>query len=254
MINLKSEEEIKMLARGGRLLSEILNKLNRAAKPGVKTIELDAMAESLIKRIGGRPSFKNYQSLRSDPPFPTAICASVNNELVHTPAGELVLRSGDILSIDIGMEYQGLFTDMATTVAIGKISLATEKLLKVTKKSLDLAIAVVKPGNMIGDIGRIVQEFVESQGYFVVKDLVGHGVGYAVHEDPRVPNFVAVNQPKIEMVPGMVIAIEPMVNVGTDRVKFSDEEWTVTTADGSLCAHFEHTIAVTKRGHLVLTK
>jgi methionyl aminopeptidase len=254
MITIKTEKEIKKLAYGGHLLAEILKQLTKKVRVGIPTIELDISAEELIRKIGGRPSFKNYQNNDDDPPFPTTICASVNDQLVHKPASSQVLHDGDILSIDIGMEYEGLFTDMTVTIPVGKISRATKKLIKVTKKSLDLAIGQVKPGNYIHDISWAVQEYVEDNGFSVVRDLVGHGVGYAVHEDPRIPNFCAPDQPPIELIPGMVLAIEPMVNIGSYRVKTLDDGWTVVTADGKLCAHFEHTVAVTEKGCLILTK
>ncbi|MFA6533916.1 MAG: type I methionyl aminopeptidase [Patescibacteria group bacterium] len=254
MITTKTEEDIKKLAYSGRLLGKILKQLVKAAKPGVSTQELDMMAEDLIRRAGGRPAFKGYQGSRNDPPFPSTICASVNNELVHAPASARRLKDGDILSIDIGMNYEDLYTDMATTAPIGHIPSEIKRLLRVTEKSLTLGIKQVKPGNFVHDISRAVQTYVEGQGMAVVKDLFGHGVGYAVHEDPRIPNFLAENQPRVELRPGMVIAIEPMVSLGTDKIATLDDEWTVVTADGKLCAHFEHTVAVTAKGHLILTK
>ena len=253
MITKKNNKEIKKLAYSGNLLAKVLSQLVKAAKPGVKTNELDKLADRLIRDLGGTPSFKNYQGSKNDPLYPSAICASINDQLVHTPASNRELKPGDILSIDLGMRYEGLYTDMATTVAIGKISRELKNLLKVTKKSLDLAIEEVKPGNYVGDISKAVQYYVEDQGLAVVKDLVGHGVGYAVHEEPKIPNFVMENQPQIELVPGMVIAIEPMVNLGSEKIKTLDDGWTVVTADGKFCAHFEHTVAVTEDGHLVLT-
>jgi len=254
MIKVKTEKEIKKLAYSGKILAAVLKRAVAAAKPGVETIELDRLAEKLIRKAGGTPSFKNYCPSDKEPPFPTTICASINDQLVHAPAQERRLTEGDILSIDLGMEYEGLYTDMAVTIPIGKISDQAKKLIKVTKKCLELAIKQVKPGNYISDIARAIQQYAEQNNFSVNRDLVGHGVGYAVHEEPRVPNFVTDDQPEIELVPGMVIAIEPMVNVGDKKVKILDDGWTVVTADGSLCAHFEHTVAVTKRGHLVLTR
>jgi len=253
MITIKTDKEIKKLKYSGGLLSDILKLVVAEARAGVTTRQLDALAEKLIREVGGVPAFKNYRSVPQDPPFPNTICASVNNQLVHGPANDRKMKDGDILSVDIGMQYEGLFTDMAITVAIGKISKEAKKLMKVTKKCLDLAISQVKPGNFVHDISRAVQVEAESNGYAVVKDLVGHGVGYAVHEDPRIPNFIAENSPKIGLKPGMVIAIEPMVSLGTDKVEVLDDGWTVVTADGKLCAHYEHTVAVTERGHLIIT-
>lgn len=254
MIGLKSDKEIKKLIYSGHLLATILQRVGREVKPGVKTIELDRLAEELIRKAGGTPSFKNYRGGPSDPPFPTALCTSVNDAVVHAPASGRVLREGDIIGIDIGMEYDGMFTDMAETFAVGKISAGAKKLLKVTKRCLELGIKQVRPGNHVHDISRAVQDHAEKNGFSVVKDLVGHGVGHAVHEDPMVPNFISDNQPSVELVPGLVIAIEPMVNVGTDKIRVLDDDWTIVTADGKLSAHFEHTVAVTEKGHIIITK
>jgi len=258
MVTIKKPEEIKILHQGGKILAEILAEVIAQAKPEVKTIELDQLAEKLIKQKGGVPSFKNYQGRGEDIPFPTTICASVNNQLVHTPAGNYQLKDGDILSVDIGMKYpnneNGLYTDMATTVPIGKISSITRKLLKVTKQSLAEGISKIKEGNNLNDISRAIQSYVESQGFSVVRQLVGHGVGYQVHEEPRVPNYIDPKNKDLELKAGMVLAIEPMVNVGDYGIKTLDDGWTVATADGKLCAHFEHTIVVTKEGFEIITK
>lgn len=254
MIKLKTDKEIKKLAYSGHLLADVLSQVVKEVKPGIKTRELDFLAEELIRKVGGIPSFKNYQNSENDPHFPTATCMSVNDQLVHVPASDRVLADGDILSIDLGMEYEELYTDMAVTVPVGKISRQTKKLIKVTKKCLALAIKQIKPGNYLTDIARAVQKYAEKNRFFVVKDLVGHGVGYAVHEEPRVPNFVSANHPEIKLEPGLVIAIEPMLSIGSDKVKTLADGWTVMTTDGKLCAHFEHTVAVTEKGCLVLTK
>lgn len=258
MVTIKKPVEIEVLRQGGKILAEILNEIITQAKSGVKTIELDQLAEKLIKQKGGIPSFKNYQGRGEDVPFPTTICASVNNQLVHTPASNYQLKDGDILSIDIGMKYpnneQGLYTDMATTVSIGKVPSLTRKLLKVTKQSLVEGISKIKEGNNLNDISRAIQGYVEAQGFSVVRQLVGHGVGYQVHEEPRVPNYVDPKNSNLELKAGMVLAIEPMVNVGDYSIKTMDDGWTVATADGKLCAHFEHTVVVTKDGFEILTK
>ena len=254
---IKTAEEIKIIRTGGKRLAAILDEVLSHAKPGVTTYELDQLAETLIIKSGGRPAFKHFQSRESEPPFPSTICASVNQQLVHTPASDYVLQAGDILTVDIGMRYPavgGLYTDMAKTIGIGAISSEAQKLLDVTLQSLNKAIAVVQPGGEIADIGRAVQTFVEQNGFSVVRQLVGHGVGYAVHEEPRGPNFVDSKSPKIKLVEGMVLAIEPMVNVGEPAVTTLDDGWTIATADGSLCAHFEHTVAVTANGAAVLTQ
>ncbi|MBN1778970.1 MAG: type I methionyl aminopeptidase [Candidatus Buchananbacteria bacterium] len=254
---IKTAEEIAIIRQGGKILAEVLKQLLSAAQAGVKTIELDLLAEKLIRQSGGLPAFKNYADSPSETPFPTTICASVNDQVVHTPAGDYALKSGDILSIDIGMKYpatdDGLYTDMAKTKAIGSVPQLTRKLLKVTAKSLELGIAQVKPGNTIGDISRAIQKYVEDNGFSIVRQLVGHGVGYAVHEDPRVPNFYDPVTANFKLEEGMVIAIEPMVNIGDYRIEVLDDDWTIVTSDGSLSAHFEHTVAVVKGGHKVLT-
>lgn len=254
MIKLKTAAEIELIAEGGEILHQILEQLAKAAVPGVSTAELDTMAEKLIRAAGGTPAFKNYRSSPQDPPFPGTICASVNHAVVHgQPRRNHRLVAGDIIGIDIGMCYKGLYTDMAVTVPVGKITPAAARLIKVTTEALRRGIAAALVGNTTHDIGRSVQEYVESCGMAVVKDLVGHGVGYAVHEDPRVPNFVPSNERPFKLEPGLVIAIEPMVTLGTDQVIIADDGWTILTADGSLAAHMEHTIAVTPDGPRVLT-
>jgi methionyl aminopeptidase len=256
MITYKTPQEVKTIGQGGKLLAAILLKLKEASRPGITTYEIDLLAEELILQAGGIPAFKNYQE-KGMPPFPTTICTSVNEQLVHTPAGNYKLKEGDILSIDIGMKYpegKGLFTDMAITFPIGQVPLEVNHLIKATKDALDLGINQVMPGNYISDISKAVQTYVEKEGFNVVRQLVGHGVGYQVHEEPRVPNYIDKNQPKVELKEGMVLAIEPMVNVGDPEIKTLDDGWTIVTGDGKLCAHFEHTVAVTKDGVEVLTK
>lgn len=254
MITLKSVEEIKKLREGGQILSQVLKETIKKAKVGVTTKDLDILAEDLIRKAGGIPSFKNYKNTENDPPFPTTLCTSVNEQLVHTPASGRILKSGDILTIDLGMKYAGLYTDMAATVPIGKISQEAKRLIKITKRALELAIKEIKPGNYLFNISRAIQNYVEKNGLAVVRDLVGHGVGYQVHEEPRIPNFVSENQLQIELKQGMVLAIEPMVNLGSNQIKVLDNGWTVVTADGKLCAHFEHTVAVVKDGCLIITE
>ncbi len=253
---IKTPEEIALIKEGGIKLGQILRTVAAAAKPGVTTGELDAMAEKMILESGGVPAFKHYRDRDDEPPFPSTICASVNDQLVHTPAGEYELQAGDILSIDIGMQYpakDGLFTDMATTVAIGTISAEAKKLLKVTRRALEIGIKEARAGNYVSDIGKAVQKYVEGEGFSVVRELVGHGVGYAVHEDPRVPNYYDSRFPEVKLEEGMVIAIEPMVNVGNRAIDTLDDGWTIVTADGSLCAHFEHTVAIGKTKADILT-
>jgi methionyl aminopeptidase len=262
MIIIKTKKEIEIMRAGGKILARVLKKLAQAVEPGVTTGDLEKMANELIAAAGGRPSFRGYKSMMETKAFPTALCTSINNEIVHAPAlPARELKEGDIVGIDIGMEYpygketRGYYTDMAVTVPVGKVSPLAEKLIKVTKKALKLAIEQVKPNNTLNDIGRAVQEYVEGQGFSVVRDLVGHGVGTAVHEDPQVPNYEITDRrlKNVVLKPGMTIAIEPMVNAGTWRVKVLRDGFTIVTADGKLSAHFEHTVAVTKNGCEVIT-
>ncbi|MBU1131666.1 type I methionyl aminopeptidase [Patescibacteria group bacterium] len=254
MISLKSEKEIKLLQKGGKILAQVLETVKRKARPGVSTRELNELAEELILTAGGAPSFKGYGD-RSNP-FPAALCTSVNDEVVHGIPGRYVLKNGDILSLDIGMRYpskNGLYTDMAFTMPIGKVNKRTKKLIKVTKKALDLWIKNLKPGKKLNDIAKIIQIYIEGNGFSIVRDLVGHGVGHAIHEDPQIPNYFIPGF-NVELKEGMVLAFEPMVCEGDYRIKTRKDGWTIVTLDGSLCAHFEHTVAVTKRGGKVLTK
>ncbi len=254
MITIKKPEEIDILREGGHKLADILRALGEAAEPGINTAELNDLAEDLIEKMGGEPAFRHY----GDPPFPSSICASVNEELVHAPASKnKILKDGDILSIDIGMRYpktKGFYTDHAATFAIGNISAEAKKLISVTNESLARGIGVVRPGNYIHDIGKAVQEYAEGEGYSVIRALVGHGVGYGVHEDPRIPNYYDPNLPKMEIKEGMVLAIEPMISSGSYEIETLSDKWTVIMADKKLCAHFEHTVAVTKNGAEILTK
>ncbi len=254
---IKTSKEIEVIAEGGKILAQILDTVLAAAKPGVTTLALDAMAEKMILDGGGVPSFKHYQSRPTDKPFPSTICASVNDELVHTPASSYTLKSGDIVTVDIGMRYpaeDGFYTDMAKTIGIGEISADAKKLLQVTKESLDKGIAAARAGKSLSDISKAVQNHVEAAGFSVVRDLVGHGVGYAVHEEPRVPNYYDPRYKDLKLKAGMVLAIEPMVNVGSPAIAVKSDGLTIAAADGKLCAHFEHTIAVTKTGPRILTQ
>lgn len=265
MIIIKTEKEIEIMRQGGKILAGILNKLIIEVKPGATTGYLEKMACDLIKAAGGRPSFKGYKPMHDARAFPTALCASINNEVVHAPAlPPRKLNPGDIIGLDLGMEYpygkntRGYYTDMAATAAAGKIGKQAKKLINVTRKSLELAIKQVKPGNTLNDIGRAIRQYVEKQGFSVVRDLVGHGVGTAVHEEPQVPNYEILDgfnrsEENIILKPGMTIAIEPMVNAGGWKIKTGRDGLTILTADGGLSAHFEHTVAVTEKGCEVLT-
>lgn len=252
-----------MLREGGKILAEILKKISEITVPGATTEELEKMACDLIREAGGRPSFKGYKSVLDEKPYPTALCTSINNEIVHAPSlPARTLKEGDIIGVDIGMEYpykkdvNGYYTDMAVTLAVGKIDKEASRLISVTKKSLDLAIKKVKPGNTLNDIGSTIQQFAEANGFSVVRDLVGHGVGHDVHEEPRVPNYEIPRKSidNVTLKPGMVIAIEPMINTGEWGIEIASDDLTILTIDGSLSAHFEHTIAVTENGYLVLTE
>lgn len=261
MIIIKTKEEVEKIKQSCQLLARILKQLLREVKPGVTTGFLEEKACALIKENGARPAFKGYKSDNEAIAFPTALCTSVNDEIVHSPAlPPRVLKSGDIIGIDIGLEYPadssmgGYYSDMAITVPVGKVSQQAQKLIRATKESLALAIQQIKPGNSIYEIGRAVQEFVEPKGFSVVRDLVGHGVGIDVHEDPQIPNYKTEAAKKIILKPGMVIAVEPMVNAGSWQIKMGDDNLGILTSDGSLSAHFEHTIAVTEDGCDVLTK
>ena len=249
MIQLKSAREIELMAMGGRILANAVETLRAAVRPGITTGDLDELAESFIRgHDGAVPAFKGLYG------FPGSICASVNHEIVHgIPSLKRVLKDGDIISIDVGVGYRGYFTDSATTVAVGNIPPSTQRLLDVTQESLEAGIAAAQLGNHIGDIGAAVQGVVEAAGFSVVRDLVGHGIGVEFHEEPQVPNY---GKPKRreKLVPGLTVAIEPMVNIGGPATKTLGDRWTIVTLDGSLSAHFEHTVAITENGPRVLTR
>lgn len=255
MIKLKTKQQIKTMREGGKILALVLDQVIKSVKPGIKTDELNELAERLIGEYGARSSFKGYQASWSGTPFPSALCISVNNEVVHgLPIPSRILREGDIVGLDCGLEYKGLYTDMARTVGVGKISAQAQKLIKVTQECLMLGIKQAKVGNVLSDIGRAVAEHAEKNGFSVVKQLVGHGVGFSAHEEPQIPNYFDPHAAKIKIEPGMTLAIEPMVNIGDYPVETLDDGWTIVTADGSLSGHFEHTVAVTERGVEIITK
>jgi methionyl aminopeptidase len=238
MITLKSAQEIAFMRQAGRIVAETLQELGKRISPGVTTGELNKFAEDFIREAGGVPAFLNYQG------FPASICASVNNEVVHGIPGLRILENGDIISIDVGAFYHGYCGDSACTFPVGEISAEAERLLAVTKKSLEMGIEKAVSGNRIGDIGAAIQTFVEDNGFSVVRAFVGHGIGQEMHEAPQVPNFGRPGYgPRLE--PGMTLAIEPMVNAGTYDVAIMPNKWTVVTKDGSLSAHFEHSILAT---------
>ncbi|OGF51845.1 type I methionyl aminopeptidase [Candidatus Giovannonibacteria bacterium RIFCSPLOWO2_02_FULL_43_11b] len=253
MITIKTAEEIEKLREGGRKLAAILDILKKEAMPGVTALSLDKLAEKLILEVEGHPAFKGYKGSRDQSPFPGTVCISVNDEVVHSPPSNRKLKNGDIVGLDIGMKYKNLFTDMAETIGIGEISDSDNKLIKVTKEALDLAISIVHQGVKTGDIGEAVQNFIEANSFGVVRRLVGHGVGYQVHEDPQIPNWGRSGE-GTTLKENMVIAIEPMVTEGNYELYLAEDGWTWKTKDGSRSAHFEHTIVVTKNGAEVLTR
>lgn len=258
-IIIKNSEEIKIMRQSGRILAMVLEELRKAVRPGITTGELNFLSEELIAEHGAVPSFKHYQSNPSSTPFPTTLCTSINDEVIHAPAlPSRVLKEGDIVSLDLGVKYpagpEGLFTDAAITVAVGEIGDEKEKLIRVTAEALEAGIAQIKPGNFISDIAGAIQGHVEKNDFSVVRDFVGHGVGKRVHEPPHVPNFLDRFYKPVELWEGMTICPEPMVCAGGAEVEILDDEWTVVTSDRSFAAHFEHTIAVTKNGHEVLTR
>ena len=246
MVTLKSPREIESMARSGKITATVLTELMKAVKPGMTTRDIDAMAEAGIRARGGIPTFMGYHG------YPSSICASVNDEVVHGMPGDRVLQDGDLLSIDIGTTFEGYVSDSAVTVAVGTISEEAQRLLKVTQECLMIGIAQMEIGNHVGDIGAAVQRHAESNGYGVVRELVGHGVGREMHEEPQVPNYGKPGT-GLQFRPGLVLAIEPMITQGDYRVKTLKDGWTVVTADGKLAAHFEHTIAVTDDGPKILT-
>jgi methionyl aminopeptidase len=248
VIQLKSQREIEIMARGGKILADTVKLMERSVKPGMTTADLDAIAEEFIRsHAGAKPSFKGLYN------FPASICSSINNEIVHgIPSRKRVLSEGDVVSIDVGVFYEGYHTDSATTVAVGTIDQESQQLLTVTREALDAGVAVAKAGNHLGDIGAAVQAVVEAAGFSVVRDLVGHGIGTGFHEEPQVPNYGKPNR-GIRLVPGLTIAIEPMVNVGKPGIRTMPDKWTVVTIDGKRSAHFEHTVAITEDGPRVLT-
>ncbi len=246
MVKIKSKGEIQIIKEGGRILAGILREVENKSLPGVTTEELNRLAESLIFKYKGKPSFKNYLG------FPAALCTSINEEVVHAVPSKRVLKEGDILSLDLGMEYKGFHSDMAVTIPIGKVSPEAQHLIRVTKKSLKRAIRNVKLGNTLGDIGNSIQRYVEGQQMGVIRELCGHGIGRDLHEEPQILNY-GKRHKGLELKEGMVICIEPMVTLGDWHIKESKDHIALVTRDGSLSAHFEHTIAIFKNGPEVLT-
>jgi methionyl aminopeptidase len=248
VITIKSEREIETMAAAGRIVAETLALVAQAAQPGISTGELDELAEDFIRsHPGARPSFKGLYD------FPKSLCTSINDEIVHgIPSRRRLLEAGDIVSLDCGVCLDGLHADSAITVPVGEVGPAVRRLLRVTREALEAGIAAALPGNHVGDIGYAVQRVAEGAGYSVVRELVGHGIGSSFHEEPQVPNY---GKPKRgpRLVRGMTIAIEPMVTMGGPEIRTLDDKWTVVTADGSLSAHFEHTVVIEPGGPRILT-
>jgi methionyl aminopeptidase len=255
MIEIKTPQEIEIMAEGGKILAKIMNELEKRIKPGITTMELEKLAESLILKSGGKCSFKGYKSKDGESvrPYPFCLCTSVNEEIVHVPPSDRVLKEGDVLKLDLGIFYKGFHTDMAITVPVGKVSFEAQRLIKVTKKALKLAIKKIRPGNTFGDIGNTIQRYVESQGFNVVRELCGHGIGRELHEEPKILNY-GKRKSGEKIKEGMVFCIEPMVTMGDWHLKRTKDWFGYQTVDGSLTAHFEHTIAMTKNGCKVLTR
>ena len=246
MINLKTDHEIEMMARAGRVLEGVVEELKAACREGVRTIELDRLAERRIRAAGARPGFLGYHG------FPNSICVSINDEAVHGIPGKRRIEDGDIVSLDLGLVLDGFWADMGCTVAVGKVEPEGRRLMQVTEECLAIAIRHAQPGGRLGDISASVQQHAEANGFSVIRQFVGHGIGRQMHEDPQLPNF-GLSGTGPELKPGMTLAIEPMVNQGEAEVYIKPDGWTVCTSDGSLSAYFEHTVAITKNGPRVLT-
>jgi methionyl aminopeptidase len=246
MIILKSRSEIEKMAVACRIVAEVLEVLVRAVRPGLTTLELDALAEQSIRTRGGVPAFKGYRG------FPNTLCVSLNEQVVHGIPSKRRLRAGDIVGLDLGAKWEGYYGDAAVTIPVGQISSEAQNLLETAREALYMGIKEVSPGKHLSDISHAIQCYAETRGYSVVRAFVGHGIGTALHEEPQVPNFGPPDRgPRLK--PGMVLAIEPMVNIGDADVEILDDGWTVVTADGQLSAHFEHTVAITDEGSQILT-
>lgn len=254
MIYIKTPEQIEILREGGKRHAAILEILTAKVVPGVTTGELDALALSLVREGGDEPAFLGYKPAGASYAYPATLCVSVNDEVVHgIPDAKRVLQEGDVVSLDLGLKHKGLFTDAAVTVAVGTVDIKKRELLKVAEASLYKGIDEIKHGARTGDIGHAIEHYIKAYKYGVVRDLAGHGVGIAIHEDPFIPNYGQKGKGTL-LKAGMVIAIEPMVNLGTAEVTLDDDDYTFRTADGKASAHFEHTVLVTEDGYEILTQ
>ncbi|MCA6085807.1 type I methionyl aminopeptidase [Candidatus Endomicrobiellum agilis] len=251
-IELKTAKEVEKMRVVGKVVGEILEKLSEIIKPGITTKDIDDFSEKYIKKLKMTPAFLGVPGVTCS--FPASACVSINNEVVHgIPNASRVLKSGDIVSVDMGVFYEGYYGDAARTYAVGSISDNAANLLKITELSLQKGIEKALPGNRLGDISSAVQTVAESAGFSVVRDFVGHGIGRKLHEEPQIPNYGKAGT-GVKLLPGMILAIEPMINEGNYEVYMLDDDWTVVTKDGSLSAHFEHTVAITESGYEILTK
>ena len=247
MIELKSPAQVEAMRKAGRIVGELLTRLQRAVAPGVTTGQLDELARRTIEELGGEPAFKGYRG------FPAHICTSVNEEVVHGIPGPRVLRAGDIIGLDVGARINGYYGDAAATVAVGKISAEARRLIEATRDALVQGITMAVPGRRLSDISHAIQTAVESKGFSVVREFVGHGIGGQLHEAPQIPNYGPPDTGPV-LKAGMILAIEPMVNAGGWEIEVLEDGWTAVTRDGSLSAHFEHTVAITERGPEILTQ
>jgi methionyl aminopeptidase len=249
MITVKSARELALMREAGRIVAEVLGRIRETVAPGVTTADLEAVADEIIVgKYEAIPSFKGYRG------FPGMVCASINEEIVHGIPGQRGLQQGDIVSVDVGVIYKGYHGDSAITVAVGEIDAASQRLMDVTAESLRIGIEAAQPGGWTTDISRAIQRYVEGQGFSVVREYTGHGIGRKMHEDPQIPNYYDPRMGRARLRSGMTFALEPMVNAGGWRTRVLDDDWTVVTADGKRSAHFEHTVAVTKNGAEILTK
>ncbi|MBU1045863.1 type I methionyl aminopeptidase [Patescibacteria group bacterium] len=247
MIPLKTKEEIKIMAEAGKILAEIMRQIKSAVKPGITTDELNKLAQELVFKSKVKPAFLGYDN------FPAVLCTSVNEAIVHGIPSEYALKEGDILSLDLGITHNGYFSDMAITVPVGEISMEARQLIRAVKKCLSIAIKKARPGNTLGDLGNTIERYLEKRGLCVVKELCGHGIGRGLHEEPEILNYGKRKKGE-KLKEGMVLCLEPMAGIGTGKIKKASDRYGFETADNSLSAHFEHTIAITSNGRRVLTE
>lgn len=249
---IKDPKEQKILRESGRRLATILHQVALTVKPGIKTKDLDQLAYDLIVKGGDKPAFLDYQPKGANAPYPASLCTSVDEEVVHCVPSDKELVEGEIIGLDLGLEHKGFFTDMAVTVPVGQVSVEAVSLMEATKSALNRAIKVVRAGATVGDIGYAIESFIKPKGYGIVRELCGHGVGRAVHDKPLIPNFGEKGK-GVKLEAGMVIAIEPMINLGGEAIEFERDGFAVVTRDGSISAHFEHTLLVTDNGVEIIT-